>query len=133
MVPWRRPSTSRWGRARSLRGPGERGPRESRWPSEPGRRRPARGALSSPAPAAPNGPTGSRLIRTLARGLVALFYRRVDVVGAERVPPRGPVIVCANHQNALVDPMLLLATIPRMLVPLAKAPLFHHPIIGPFI
>ena len=49
------------------------------------------------------------------------------------MPPRGPVIVAANHQNALVDPMLLLASIPRTLVPLAKAPLFRHPIIGPLI
>jgi 1-acyl-sn-glycerol-3-phosphate acyltransferase len=78
-------------------------------------------------------PVGPRAIRALSRGLLALFYRRVDVVGAGRVPPRGPVIVAANHQNALVDPMLLLASIPRTLVPLAKAPLFHHPLIGPFI
>ena len=48
-------------------------------------------------------------------------------------PRAGPVILAANHQNALVDPMLLLASIPRTLVPLAKAPLFRHPIIGPFI
>jgi len=76
---------------------------------------------------------GPRVVRALARGLLALFYRRVDVVGAGRVPPRGPVIIAANHQNALVDPMLLLAAIPRALVPLAKAPLFHHPLIGPLI
>ena len=78
-------------------------------------------------------PVGPRVIRALSRGLLALFYRRVDVIGAGRVPPRGPVIVAANHQNALVDPMLLLASIPRTLVPLAKAPLFRHPVIGPFI
>ena len=78
-------------------------------------------------------PVGPRFIRGLARGLLALFYRRVDVVGAGRVPPRGPVIIAANHQNALVDPMLLLASIPRTLVPLAKAPLFRHPVIGPLI
>ena len=78
-------------------------------------------------------PLGPRFIRALARGLLALFYRRVDVIGAERVPPRGPVILAANHQNALVDPMLLLASIPRTLVPLAKAPLFRHPVIGPLI
>ena len=78
-------------------------------------------------------PGGARLVRGLARGLLALFYRRVEVVGAERVPADGPLIVIANHQNALVDPMLLLAAIPRPLVPLAKAPLFRHPIIAPFL
>ena len=76
---------------------------------------------------------GSRLVRALARGLLSVFYRRVEVIGLTHVPPRGPLIVAANHQNALIDPMLLLAAIPRLLVPLAKAPLFRHPIIGPFL
>jgi len=72
-------------------------------------------------------------VRGLARTLLSLFYRRVEVVGAARLPPRGPLIVAANRQNALVDPMLLLAAVPRALVPLAKAPLFRNPIIGPFL
>ncbi len=76
---------------------------------------------------------GYRLVRTLARILLGLFYRRIDVVGAERVPPDGPLIVAANHQNALVDPMLLMTSLARPLVPLAKAPLFRHPLIGPFL
>ncbi|MGH7300879.1 MAG: 1-acyl-sn-glycerol-3-phosphate acyltransferase, partial [Candidatus Rokuibacteriota bacterium] len=46
------------------------------------------------------------------------------MVGAERIPVAGPLIVAANHHNALVDAVLLLAVIPRRLVPVAKAPLF---------
>jgi len=57
----------------------------------------------------------------------------VDVVGAERIPRHGPLIVAANHHNALVDAVLLLSTIPRRLVPVAKAPLFGNPLIGPFL
>ena len=57
----------------------------------------------------------------------------MDVVGAERIPRHGPLIVAANHHNALVDAVLLLSTIPRRLVPVAKAPLFGHPLIGPFL
>jgi 1-acyl-sn-glycerol-3-phosphate acyltransferase len=57
----------------------------------------------------------------------------VDVVGAERIPRRGPLIVAANHHNALVDGVLLLSTIPRRLAPVAKAPLFSNPLIGPFL
>jgi 1-acyl-sn-glycerol-3-phosphate acyltransferase len=55
------------------------------------------------------------------------------VVGAERVPRAGPLIVAANHHNALVDGVLLLAVIPRRLVSVAKAPLFSNPLIGPFL
>lgn len=57
----------------------------------------------------------------------------MDVVGAERIPRHGPLIVAANHHNALVDAVLLLSRIPRRLVPVAKAPLFGHPLIGPFL
>lgn len=78
-------------------------------------------------------PLGYRLVRALSRLLLRLFYRRVEVVGAERIPPHGPLLVLANHQNALVDGMLLLAIIPRRLRPLAKAPLFANPLIGPFL
>jgi 1-acyl-sn-glycerol-3-phosphate acyltransferase len=76
---------------------------------------------------------GHRLVRGFARLLVSLFYRRVEVVGLERVPSTGPLVIAANHQNALVDPMLLLAAVPRHLRPLAKAPLFRHPLIAPFL
>ena len=62
-----------------------------------------------------------------------MFYRRVDVVGLEHVPAAGPLLVAGNHQNGLVDPMLLIATMPRTLRPLAKSSLFRHPLIAPFL
>jgi glycerol-3-phosphate O-acyltransferase/dihydroxyacetone phosphate acyltransferase len=60
-----------------------------------------------------------------------LFYRRIDVVGRERVPESGGVIITANHHNSLVDAMLIIATVPRAVTVLANAPLFRHPLIGP--
>jgi glycerol-3-phosphate O-acyltransferase / dihydroxyacetone phosphate acyltransferase len=76
---------------------------------------------------------GPRLIRAFVRTLLAIFYRRLEVDGLERVPAQGPLIVAANHQNGLIDPMLLLAALPRRLRPLAKTGLFRHPIIAPFL
>src|SRR5882724_992815 len=75
---------------------------------------------------------GYRLVRGFIRLLLRLFYRRVDVVGAERIP-RGPLIITANHHNSLVDPMLIMATFSRRITVLANAPLFRHPLIGPFL
>jgi 1-acyl-sn-glycerol-3-phosphate acyltransferase len=76
---------------------------------------------------------GFGLVRSLIRLLLAVFYRRIEVVGAERVPARGGLIVAANHHNSVVDAMLLLAVVPRRLRTLANAPLFKHPLIGPFL
>lgn len=53
------------------------------------------------------------LLRLLVRGLLAVFYERIDVVGAERIPSAGPLIVAANHHNSMVDAMLLLASLLR--------------------
>jgi len=78
-------------------------------------------------------PPGYRALRALARLLLAVFYRRLEVVGLERVPPAAPLVVAANHTNALIDPMLLLAALPRRLTPVAKAPLFRHPVLAPFL
>jgi glycerol-3-phosphate O-acyltransferase / dihydroxyacetone phosphate acyltransferase len=78
-------------------------------------------------------PLGYRLVRRLAGALLGLFYRRVEIVGAERIPAAGPLVLAANHHNALVDPMLLLAAVPRRLRPLAKAPLFRSPLVGPLV
>jgi glycerol-3-phosphate O-acyltransferase/dihydroxyacetone phosphate acyltransferase len=72
-------------------------------------------------------------LRALIRTVLAVFYRRVEIVGLERVPVHGPIIVAANHQNALVDPMLVIAALPRRLTPVAKAPLFRNPLIAPFL
>ena len=37
------------------------------------------------------------------------------------MPRSGPLVIVANHRNALVDPLILIATLPRMLRPVAKA------------
>jgi glycerol-3-phosphate O-acyltransferase/dihydroxyacetone phosphate acyltransferase len=76
---------------------------------------------------------GYRLVRAVAALLLWLFYRRVELSHAERIPRRGPIVIAANHHNALVDAMLIVTAVPRRIIPLAKAPLFHHPLIGPFL
>jgi glycerol-3-phosphate O-acyltransferase/dihydroxyacetone phosphate acyltransferase len=78
-------------------------------------------------------PLGYRAVRFLARKLLELFYRRVEVVGLEHVPAEGPVILAPNHQNSMIDPALVVATMPRRLVPIAKAPLFRNPLTAPLL
>ena len=51
-------------------------------------------------------------IQSAARRLLTDFVRDVRVSGVERIPPRGPVLLCANHPG-MTDTLALLAAIPR--------------------
>jgi 1-acyl-sn-glycerol-3-phosphate acyltransferase len=51
-------------------------------------------------------------IRDAARRLLSDFARDVRVSRADRIPARGPVLLCANHPG-MTDTLALLASIPR--------------------
>ena len=55
----------------------------------------------------------------------------VEVVGLERVPAGGPLILAANHVH-LLDPPLVAAVVSRRVHPMAKRELFEIPLIGWF-
>ena len=71
-----------------------------------------------------------RLIASLLRLALRIYFQRIEVTGLEHVPLDTPVIFVLNHPNALVDPVFLLCLAPRRVSFLAKAPLFHMPVIG---
>jgi 1-acyl-sn-glycerol-3-phosphate acyltransferase len=73
--------------------------------------------------------TVRRLFTALFRFSLRVFYKRIELVGLERVPD-GPVIFAVNHPNSLIDPLFVLCFARRPVTFLAKAPLFHYPVIG---
>jgi len=78
-------------------------------------------------------PLGLRLLAVFARLLLSIFFRRVEVAGAERIPRGRPMVFVGNHVNSLFDPALLLGFLPISPRFLAKSTLWKHPIIRPFI
>jgi len=74
-----------------------------------------------------------RLIVSLFRFAIEVFYRRVEVAGLENVPRDAPAVFAVNHPNGLIDPLFLLCYAPRQVSFLAKAPLFRYPVIGWFV
>lgn len=69
-----------------------------------------------------------RLVRFIARIVTTLWFRDVEIVGRDRVPPSGPVLVVASHFNGLLDPMLVAATSSRVPRFLAKSTLWRNPV-----
>lgn len=74
-----------------------------------------------------------RLLRAFARLVLKIFFRRVEVVGEERIPLDRPLVLVANHVNGLVDAALLVGALPVWPRMLAKSTLWKNPIIRPFV
>ena len=52
-------------------------------------------------------PLSYRILKQLAWIITAVFYRRVDVTGASRLPVDTPAVIACNHSNALADPVVI--------------------------
>ena len=72
----------------------------------------------------------ARATRNALGRTASLFY---DLERRGSAIPDGPLLITANHPNALLDPLVVFRIAHRHARPLAKAPLFQHPLIGPFL
>src|ERR1041384_1269060 len=88
--------------------------------------------MTAPSPAR----SGDRLyavVRAVGRFWLWFFFKRIDVRHPERVPVAGPVLLCINHPNNLIDSLLVGAVLPRTVHYLATATLFRHPLLARFL
>lgn len=66
------------------------------------------------------------VLRLIVRLALRWFYRVIEVVDVHRVPARGAVLLAANHPNAMVDALVIIAAAPRVIRLTAKATLLDH-------
>lgn len=69
-------------------------------------------------------------LRWIAGIAIHWFYSDIKVVGRHHVPIDGPVIIAANHPNALVDALVAGCILPRPLAITAKATLVENPFLA---
>ena len=72
-------------------------------------------------------------VRMVGRFWLWFFFRDLDVVRADTVPASGPVLLCINHPNNLIDSLLVGGVIPRKVHYLATAALFRNPLVARFL
>ena len=58
------------------------------------------------------------------------FYRDIPVTGRNNIPVDAPLLIAVNHQNALVDSLIVVWVIPRRITMTAKATLTDNPLIS---
>ena len=67
-----------------------------------------------------------RLLRWFTGIALHWFYSSIQVVGRDRIPSKGPVLIAASHHNALVDALIAGWIAPRRLTLTAKATLMDN-------
>lgn len=74
-----------------------------------------------------------RIIRSFARTISLLWFREIDIVDEENIPQDGGVVFIAWHPSGLIDPMLMVSSLPGQISTIAKHTLFKIPLLGRLI
>jgi glycerol-3-phosphate O-acyltransferase/dihydroxyacetone phosphate acyltransferase len=74
-----------------------------------------------------------QVLRGTAAIALRWFYSDLVIQGAAHVPGRAPLLIIANHPNALIDPLLVGTSLTRRVRLTAKATLFDHPALAPLL
>lgn len=75
-------------------------------------------------------PLSYRIVRRFYRFLTSVWFREVNVVDDEHLPPDGGRLYITWHPSGLIDPMLMTAVLPGQLITVAKHTLFRIPFLG---
>ena len=67
-------------------------------------------------------------LKFLIKIALHFYYKKIIVQGRENIPYNQPVILVANHQNALIDPLVVAAHISTRPYFLTRAAVFKNPI-----
>jgi len=59
----------------------------------------------------------------------AFYFKKILISGTKNIPKNKAILFVANHQNALIDPLLIGAISPRELNFLTRADVFNKPLI----
>lgn len=76
--------------------------------------------------------TRRKISRFLLKTIGFTLFAKIDhVEGIENVPREGPAILMINHIN-FIDPFVVLNSLPRNIVPMAKVEVYSYPVVGIF-
>ena len=70
-----------------------------------------------------------RLGKHFARFAVGQFFRKITISG-EPASEEGPLLIVCNHQNSIVDPLLVVRCFHRELWFIAKSTYFNGKVIS---
>lgn len=64
---------------------------------------------------------------TALRFALGIYFKKLEIVGSDIIPRKGPVIIAANHPQSITDAVVLALRAGRMVHYLAHSGLFNNP------
>ena len=75
-------------------------------------------------------PSGYRAVRWLAKEVSETWFREHGAIETDRIPEGRGVLFAAWHPGSLIDPLVMISTLPGQITFIAKHTLFSVPILG---
>lgn len=72
------------------------------------------------------------LLRLWIRSALWIYFSKISIKGLANIPKQGPVLFLANHQNALLDALLIATHGPRKIYFLTRSDVFKNPLLKLF-
>lgn len=72
----------------------------------------------------------NEFLRLWVKWGLSVYFSRIEVSGTNHIPSNTPLVIIANHQNALLDPLLITTMTGLKPYFLARADLFKKPLIA---
>lgn len=72
----------------------------------------------------------NEFLRVCVKWGLSVYFSRIEVSGTNHIPSNTPLVIIANHQNALLDPLLITTMTGLKPYFLARADLFKKPLIA---
>ena len=72
------------------------------------------------------------VVKYIAQLALFLYYKRIKLFHTDRIPDSGPILFLPNHQNALMDPLIMAAYSTRKPFFLTRSDVFANGILRAF-
>jgi len=69
-------------------------------------------------------------IEKLCQSINSIYFKKVHVIGKSNIPDDGPFIICGNHANQFIDPIMIISNVKKQLSFTIAASSFSKPIVG---
>ena len=70
------------------------------------------------------------IIKKLVQTTIKIYFKNIHIIGEENIPLDGPLIICGNHSNQFIDPMMIMNYCPRQISFTMASSSYNKPVIG---